>query len=281
MATAAVLSPRDVSTTLNYYASVGDGKPYQYTFEPPAGTERTNIGTEPKPVVIHDVRGKEDTVSLDTTGFQFVKYPSVEKDFADEEAIKTKYYQEVEDILRKEAGAKRVFIFDHTIRRKPDSDLPNSPSNPAARGPAEQVHIDQTFDASVQRVHYHLGDEAETLLKGRVRIINVWRPIGHPVAHKPLAVSDWRTLDTTHDLIPVRLIYPHREGGIFTVRYNPSHKWHYLSSQTPDEVTLIKCYDSKEDRARLTPHSAFLDATSPPEAPHRESIEVRALVFSD
>ncbi|KAH9939805.1 hypothetical protein B0H21DRAFT_711080 [Amylocystis lapponica] len=278
MATATVLSPRDVPTTLNYYAPVGDEKPFQYVFEPPAGTERTNIGTDPKPVVIHDARGKEDTVSLDTTGFQYVKYPSVEKDFVDEEAIKTKYYQEVEDILRKEAGAKRVFIFDHTIRRKPEE---NGLREPDARGPVERVHIDQTFDASVKRVHYHLGDEAETLLKGRVRIINVWRPIGHPVAHKPLAVSDWRTLDTTHDLVPVRFIYPHREGGTFTVRYNPNHKWYYLSSQTPDEVTLIKCYDSREDRARLTPHSAFLDTTSPPEAPHRESIEVRALVFSD
>lgn len=63
------------------------------------------------------------------------------------------------------------------------------------------------------------------------------------------------------------------------MKYNPNHKWYYLSNQTPEEVTLIKCYDSEVNRARLTPHSAFLDATSPKEAPHRESIEVRALVF--
>ena len=75
------------------------------------------------------------------------------------------------------------------------------------------MHIDQTFDASVKRVHYHLGDEADRLLKGRVRIINVWRPIHHPVAHKPLAVSDWHTLDAEHDLVPIRLIYPDRVGG--------------------------------------------------------------------
>ena len=67
--------------------------------------------------------------------------------------------------------------------------------------------------------------------------------------------------------------------GIFSVKYNPAHKWYYLSNQTPEEVTLIKCYDSEEDRARLTPHSAFLDSSSPKDAPHRESIEVRALVF--
>ena len=63
--------------------------------------------------------------------------------------------------------------------------------------------------------------------------------------------------------------------GTFSVKYNPDHRWYYLSEQTPDEVTLIKCYDSETDRARLTPHSAFLDASSPKEAPHRESIEIR------
>ena len=77
----------------------------------------------------------------------------------------------------------------------------------------ERVHIDQTYDASVARVHRHLGEDADRLLKGRVRIINVWRPIHNPVAHKPLAVSDWRYLDEKHDLVPVRFIYPDRVGG--------------------------------------------------------------------
>ena len=141
------------------------------------------------------------------------------------------------------------------------------------------MHIDQTFEASVNRVREHLGDDAERLLKARVRLINVWRPIGNPVAHKPLAVSDWRYVNASQDLVPVRLIYPQRKGSNFSVRYNPEHKWYYLSNQTPDEVILIKCYDSEEDRARLTPHSAFVDETSPKDAPQRQSIEIRALVF--
>lgn len=146
-------------------------------------------------------------------------------------------------------------------------------------GPVERVHIDQTYDASVKRVHYHLPEEADRLLTGRVRIINVWRPIGNPVHHKPLAVSDWRTLDTKNDLVSVRYIDIDREGSTYSVKYNPDHSWWYLRNQTPEEVTLIKCFDSEEDRARLTPHSAFLDDTSPKDAPERESIEVRALVF--
>lgn len=92
-------------------------------------------------------------------------------------------------------------------------------------------------------------------------------------------MGDWRTV-LPDDLVSVRLIYPDRQGSTFSVQYNPSMRFYYLSDQTPDEVTLIKCFDSAEDgTARLTPHSAFTDSGSPPEAPHRQSIEVRALVF--
>lgn len=92
-------------------------------------------------------------------------------------------------------------------------------------------------------------------------------------------MGDWRSLDESNDLVAVKYIYPDRIGATFSVRYNPSHQWWYLSQQTPEEVTLIKCFDSETDRARLTPHSAFFDSTSPQGAPHRQSIELRALVF--
>ena len=118
MATAAVLSPRDVPTSLNYFASTLNGEPpYNFTYSPPPdGLPQNNISLEAINTVIHDIRGKEDTVSLDTTGFEFVQHPSVEKKFVDEEAIRTGYYKEVEELLKKHTGAKRVLIFDHTVR---------------------------------------------------------------------------------------------------------------------------------------------------------------------
>ncbi|KIM89135.1 hypothetical protein PILCRDRAFT_813043 [Piloderma croceum F 1598] len=273
MATPAVLAPRNVHTTLNYFTVDGNEAPYNYVESPPEGTPRTNIKEDVRPAVIHDTRGQEDTVGLDKTGFKFVRHVSSEKEFLDEEAIKTRYYQEVEALLKKETGAKRVFIFDHTIRRNYDANTPMS------RGPVKRVHVDQTYTASVARVHYHLGDDADRLLKSRVRIINVWRPIGNIVAHNPLAVADFYSLDRENDLVSTRHIYPTREGATFSVRYNPKHQWYFLADQTPEEVTLIKCFDSDEDKARLTPHTAFVDPTSPESAPDRQSIEVRALVF--
>ena len=115
MATAAVLSPRDVSTTLNYFKALDNETPRRYV-EPPAGKSGSNVGSDPHPAVVHDVRGREAEFSLDNNGFQFVHWPSVEKDFTNDDVIKEKYYAEVERILKEVTGAKRVFIFDHTIR---------------------------------------------------------------------------------------------------------------------------------------------------------------------
>ena len=144
------------------------------------------------------------------------------------------------------------------------------------------MHIDQTYEATIKRVYQLLdAPTASRLLQSRVRLINLWRPIAHPAYHRPLALADWRTLDPARDLVPVTYRYPDRTGATFSVRYNPAHRWWYLAQQTPGEVTLIKCYDSETDRARLTPHSAFWDSATPEGAPHRQSIELRALLFDE
>jgi len=267
---------RDVQTTLNYYTPLDSQPPYRHA---PPHIARNNTGLDSRAVVIHDARGKEDDLGLDISGFQFVNYPSVEKDFIDEGKIKTEYYAEVEEILKKHAGAKRVVIFNHIIRRSLAHQQVSTETLPA-KPPVKRVHVDETFASAPERVlEYFLPDEAERLLKGRYRIINVWRPIANPVAHEPLALADYRSVDPENDLVSVRIILPDREIYIFNLKHNPGHKWYYLSDQTPDEVILLKSFDSDVDKARLAPHSAFEDSTSPADAPQRQSIEVRALVF--
>jgi hypothetical protein len=47
-----------------------------------------------------------------------------------------------------------------------------------------------------------------------------------------------------------------------------------------DEALLFKTFDSATDgRARFTIHSSVVDPTAPADAPPRESIETRCLVF--
>lgn len=111
-----------------------------------------------------------------------------------------------------------------------------------------------------------------------MQIINVWRPI-KTIERDPLAIADASSVSES-DLVTRGLIYPNRKGETFGVKYNKGHKWYYRSGLSPEQVLLIKCFDSKTDgRARRVPHTAFVDPSSPSEAPTRESIEVRALVF--
>ena len=54
----------------------------------------------------------------------------------------------------------------------------------------------------------------------------------------------------------------------------------YFPKMQADEAVLIRCFDSaREGAARFSAHTGFDDPTSPPDAPPRESIEVRTLVF--
>ncbi|KDR70141.1 hypothetical protein GALMADRAFT_44031, partial [Galerina marginata CBS 339.88] len=221
-----------------------------------------------------------DTVSLDTTGFQYFHEPSKHKNFEDEEAVVRDYYPESIEIIKRLTGASRVVLFDHTIRRR----LPGLEDQFALRQPAGNVHVDQTFKATVARVHRHLpAAEVPKLLERRFQIINLWRPINHPAIDWPLALCDWRSVDAATDTFPVTLSYPDRDGETMGVKYNPNQKWKYLRGMTPDEIVLIKCADSIQDGsvATFTPHTAFNDPSTPEGTPPRESIELRSLVFYD
>jgi hypothetical protein len=154
------------------------------------------------------------------------------------------------------------------------------------------VHIDRS-DGSIgagfmwrsmrrtreQRLQSLLGDDADELLRGRVQVITLWRPMRGPVLDTHLALCDHRTVGPT-DLVPSDLEYGERVSRGYTVSYNPTHVWYYAPNMTRDEAYLIKCSDTKSgDCAQFAPHAAFDDPTAPSGAPYRWSIEVRMLVF--
>jgi hypothetical protein len=265
-----------VTADLNYLAHALD-RPRTYTFEPPAGEPRSNIVPEPHRLPIHDVRPISDTVSLDREGFALVRHKSSVADFYDDDEFKRVYYPEAEQLIEAATGANRVFIFDHTVRKRVPGAADVRDGGP--RQPVARVHVDHTEKSGPQRVRDLIPDEAEKLLKGRVQIINLWRPIRGPLLDSPLAVCDARTV-RPGELVASDLVYPHRVGETYSVRYGPDHQWFYAPAMTADEVLLLKCYDSRTDgRSRFAPHSAFVDPSTPADAPPRESIELRTLVF--
>lgn len=250
---------------------------------------------------VENIRAREAQFSIDNSGFAVYKSPAKEKVFTDPAQVTTEYYAEVEELLRQKLpGVKKVVIFDHTIRRRFAG---------SARGPVQVVHVDQTPRAAEARVRRHVPEEeSEELLKGRYQIINVWRPIQYPASDFPLAVIDWRSTEAP-DYVKTNLLYPKSyekvgevapdpncfystegyevKGEQFNVAPNNKHRFYYLKDMTPDEAMLLKYFDSKSHTmtdgqtsiAHCTPHTAFVDPNTPADAPPRQSIEVRCLVF--
>jgi len=259
-----------VNASITFYEPPLDGStPWNYVEAPPAGSPQRNYQEVPSEVTIDDIRGQEASYNLDTHAFAVAQgVESAEKDFTSDDHIKSTYYPEVEDLILKEvSGAQRVLLFDHTIRR-------SSPN--AHRAPVTRAHIDQTAKSTKARVEYHLPEEAEELLKGRYRIINVWRPLNGPVVASPLAFAASPSVPDD-DVVPVEHRYPHRTGETAGIKHGEGHDWHYWSGMTNDERLFLQCFDS-EKGARV-PHTAFVDPRTQPNWPGRDSIEVRALVF--
>ncbi|MBV8651135.1 MAG: methyltransferase [Alphaproteobacteria bacterium] len=265
-----------VTALLNYLVPTAE-KPFNLTYDPPPGTARTNTAYAGHPFAIHDARPIAGALSLDREGFALVRHETAIRDFDDEAALRSVYYPEAEALVARVTGARRVLVFDHTIRRR----FPHTQDRTAGlpRQPVPRVHNDYTVKSGPQRVRDLLGDEADDLLSRRFAIVNVWRPIRGPLLDTPLAVADARSVPFS-DFIPSDLVYPDRRGETYAVAFNPAHRWFYVPAMRQDEALLIKCYDSAEDdRARFSPHSAFEDPTTPEDALPRESIELRTLAF--
>jgi hypothetical protein len=223
----------------------------------------------PRRVTIADAR--RILPHLDVEGFALLRHRSAVRDFWDDAEAETAGRAEAAELVARATGAARVHVFDHTQRRRDPS---------ARRQPSTRVHVDYTLKSAPQRVRDLFGAEAETLLKQRLAFINVWRPIGHRAEDWPLALADARSVAPS-DLIATDIIYPDRRGEIYNLAYSDHHRWWYAPDMALDEALLIKCYDSRPDVARFTPHTAFDNPQTRPGAPPRESIEFRTIAFFD
>jgi len=275
--------PNTVTASVSYFVPPPDGsRAFQkINASPVTGVRERNWTNESHEVTIENLRSKQADITLDTAGFQLFKHPSQHKAFTDDADIEKEYYPESIELIKELTGASRVVLFDHTVRRRRPNTVDDHPSK---RQPVPQAHVDQTPASAVARVHRHLpAEDAPALLQKRFQIINLWRPINHPALDWPLALCDFRSVDPEKDVAPVALVYPDREGETYGVKYNPQQRWGYFRGVAPDELILIKCFDSVRDGsvALFTPHTAFADPTTPEGTPLRESIELRALVFYD
>mmetsp|Transcript_11572 Transcript_11572/g.26926 ORF Transcript_11572/g.26926 Transcript_11572/m.26926 type:complete len:340 (-) Transcript_11572:184-1203(-) len=243
--------------------------------------------------------GRGEQHSIDRHGFQLLKANLLEHpvDWYDPpkaaEALFPLAEEAVHDLF---PDAKKVFIFDHIARnaarvQSKDSSAPtkmglvdgNGLASELLAAPALMVHGDYTARSGCQRVKEILGpfedsDRIAAALAARVVLVNLWVPLKR-VERNPLAVVDWATA-SPEDVMRVKRIHPHRVGEIYHGLPSQRQKWVYFPDMEPGEVLAFKTFDSETDgRARFTIHSAFEDPTSVPDAPPRESIEVRCIAL--
>ena len=269
-------TPGTIEAELDYLLDTGE-VPYTFSGGPGSTAIDTNIKPDKRRVTLHDGRPLAGRFTLERTGFRFLGHATAMRDFFDEQAVRSLYYREMEELVKRESGAARVVVFDHTLRTADDA----AREEKKIREVVRRVHNDYTEWSGPQRVRDLLPDEAESLLARRFAIIQVWRPINHPVESAPLAIADAASL-AEGDLVVSERRYPGRVGQTYAVRYNPAHRWYWFPRMAPAEALVFKVYDSlKDGRARWTAHTAFDDPTAPPDARPRESIEIRTLAFFD
>ncbi|KAK0628900.1 methyltransferase CmcJ [Bombardia bombarda] len=267
-------------------------KPYEVTFLPvnvdQPGARRTNLKFKSYPVVLRDFSTRRDAFSTDIQGFELDTFPTslLPSQLKDLATVEELYHPEAVAFLEQKYGATKVFIFDTTIRsaQKPERDASALLRNQQILGLATDCHVDQSPGSVRRRVQHSLPDEAQTLLKQRVRVINIWRPLVQPYHSNPLAMCDWRsTVPQDYTLSDHKT--PVWEGESLQVYQNPDHRWWFARDMKEEDVILIKMFDSEAAKpdgqvAMCTPHCSFDWKDAPESTRPRESMEIRAIVFS-
>jgi hypothetical protein len=242
----------------------------------PAERERSYWPPEEHPVEIRSMRPIAADLALERNGFQLLREPTRVRDFYDADEVKRVYYPEVFDLVKRLNGAAKVIAFGEVARS-------DGEQTGDSRRPAYGAHVDYGEFTVRQFAEDILGkEEAAHWLSMRFVLMNLWRPI-KPVYRAPLALCDASTVRRSdlHDSeVRGGLNDPTRPSLFgFNLSHNPAHRWYYAPRMQPDEVLVFKLFDSDASRVQWTGHTAFDDPTASPDAPARESIEIRTISF--
>lgn len=242
----------------------------------PSEREKSHWPYRPHEVTIHDARTAAHEFALERNGFVLVQRSSACANLRDPAQIEQVYVPEVISLVSELTGADKVITFGTMVR----SDAKNTRQGNL---PAFGAHVDYGDRTVRQFAIDILGrEEAERWLRGRYMLINVWRPI--TVVHRsPFAVCDASTVqpsDLNDSEVRGGLGDPNRPTLYgYAVSFNPKQRWYYVPNMRPDEVLVFKLFDSDATAVQWTAHSAFEHPATAPDAPPRESIEIRTIAF--
>lgn len=262
------------------YLNPQNAPPYCVMYPRTDGGPQQNCSYSSIEVDILNARRVVFPPTLDGAGFELHDAPSEVSDLLDDACVRSQYYPELVELVLLATGGSEAVVFDHQVRRRePDRRaLTFGRHELPFLGPVGRVHNDYTEASGQARLGLVLGTHAAAAVDRRFSIVNVWRPVGHPVYDTPLALCDARSV-IQQDLVPTELRYPERVGEAYQVIHRATHRWAFFDHVSPQEAIVFKQYDSALNVARFTPHAAFDMPGVSFEVPFRTSIEARVLVL--
>lgn len=284
----------DVTARLNYLDENIVGKARYDIRDVIKGTwDNSNIAWVGHDVTIHDARSARDPFEIDKTGFTFIKHHS---DVAQDPALfdsnlrdyhhtssgpSAAYEREFCDYLKETTGAREVFPQLGGL-------LTRTSLRAEKRGwarPAYHVHLDFTAQAAKQLMDQTLTAQGRELAPYRRHVLyQTWRAVSPGPQDNTLAICDGSSVPFTDGVVVDSIIgdetVPGNRFDSRMSRYNPAHRWYYLSDMEPDDVLLFKGFDSDIPDAMNAMHSAFDNPLGQDGVPRR-SVEARFIAVFD
>ena len=225
--------------------------------------------------------------SLDQHGFCLSEHVTDISDWERNFGPDSTYARQVCEVSRRLTGADLAVPLGGMLRSSGTTGANLQP-------PAAEAHVDFT-QRSAARIAARLYAKACPQGPGYRRFLafSLWRALSPPPQDMPLALCEGRSVrdeEGTHntkvdvDEIPAGdALYAPIAGeedmtAATIFHYSPQHRWWYFPDMTPNEVILIKFYDSDHSTAWRCPHTAFRDS-SRPDAQPRRSMEFRGLAY--
>ena len=235
---------------------------------------------------------------MDKLGVSLAQCESACQNFYDAAEVERVYYPEMEKLLLDFfPGATDALVYNHDVFDKDytgDRTEDQDNKNPGVNANyANLVHNDLNDNSgrvrcrellisnlrNFGRVQNYTAAEADAKMSRRFMSVNLAKPM-ETVQQNPFVLCAWPSFADQPYITNYR-VYDDRVGETTRFTHRPEHEWYWLPQQKPNEVSMLKCYDSVTDGSvsRWSFHSACVDPRLPREAPCRKNVVVRSFIF--
>jgi hypothetical protein len=236
--------------------------------------------------------------SMDRLGVSLAHIESKCQNFYDAAEVERVFYPEIEKLLLEFfPGATDALVYNHDVFDKDyagDRTEDQDNKNPGVNARyATLVHNDLNDNSgrvrcrelltknlrNFGREQNYTEEEADEKMSRRFVSINLAKPM-ETVEQFPFVLCAWPSFADQAYITNYR-IYDDRVGETTRFTYRPDHEWYWFPRQKPNEVSMLKCYDSVTDGSvsRYSFHTACIDPTVSLDAPCRKNVVVRSFVL--